>query len=341
MRELINQEHLSDYEFYAPMKPDVSHVKVTNTAGFGQDYKEQEVAEIMGDSKVVGNIVQNWLENGEDRPTIAFCCNVMHANEVTNQFNSAGVNCEVMTAKTPHDERQQIVGRFELGITKVICNIGVLVAGFDSDVRCIIYARPTKSEIRWIQCLGRGLRTADGKDKCIIFDHSGTVHRLGYPDQIEYDDLKRESDGKDKNETIREEIEKLEKLPKECPKCKYMKEAGVRTCPKCGFAPLAGQDVETDETRQIQKLKAKIDGPKEASKEEKQKMWSELLGYLREMRAKGKKYSDGWAAHKYKEKYGVWPRGLNDVEAMPTLATRNWIKSQQIRFAKSKARFRK
>ncbi|WP_228745891.1 hypothetical protein, partial [Klebsiella pneumoniae] len=27
--------------------------------------------------------------------------------------------------------------------------VGVLVAGFDSDVRCIIYARPTKSEIRW------------------------------------------------------------------------------------------------------------------------------------------------------------------------------------------------
>jgi superfamily II DNA or RNA helicase len=49
------------------------------------------------------------------------------------------------------------------------------VAGFDSDVRCIIYARPTKSEIRWLQALGRGLRTAPGKESCLIFDHSGTA----------------------------------------------------------------------------------------------------------------------------------------------------------------------
>ena len=62
--------------------------------------------------------------------------------------------------------------------------------GFDSDVRCIIYARPTKSEIRWVQCLGRGLRKAQGKDKCLIFDHSGSVHRLGFPDDIEYDELR-------------------------------------------------------------------------------------------------------------------------------------------------------
>jgi len=336
MRELINQGHLSDYEFYAPMKPDVSNVKITNTAGFGQDYKEQEVAEIMGEAKVVGNIAQNWLENGEDRPTIAFCCNVMHANELTNRFNSAGVSCEVMTAKTPHSEREEIVGRFELGITKIICNVGVLTAGFDSDVRCIIYARPTKSEIRWIQCLGRGLRTAPGKDKCLIFDHSGTVHRLGYPDQIEYDDLKRDNDGKDKNETIREEIEKLEKLPKECPKCHHMKPAGIRTCPKCGFAPLAGQDVETDETRQIQKLKAKLEP--EITPAIKQAFYSELWGMLREYRAKGKNYSDGWVAHKYKEKYKVWPKGLHQTACVPSIETRNWVKSQQIRYAKSRRR---
>ncbi|WP_422824136.1 DEAD/DEAH box helicase, partial [Xenorhabdus entomophaga] len=76
----------------------------------------------------------------------------------------------------PHEDRQIIIHRFEQGATKVIVNVGTLIAGFDSDVRCIIYARPTKSEIRWTQCLGRGLRTAPGKEACLIFDHSGTVH---------------------------------------------------------------------------------------------------------------------------------------------------------------------
>ncbi|EOZ0566576.1 DEAD/DEAH box helicase, partial [Yersinia enterocolitica] len=125
-------------------------------------------------------------QNGRDLPTVAFCVNVAHANYVTIQFNKVGINAEVMVAETPHEERQLIIHRFEMGATKIIVSVGVLVAGFDSDVRCVIYARPTKSEIRWLQSLGRGLRTAQGKESCLIFDHSGTVHRLGFPDSIEY-----------------------------------------------------------------------------------------------------------------------------------------------------------
>jgi superfamily II DNA or RNA helicase len=49
--------------------------------------------------------------------------------------------------------------------------------------------------MRWIQTLGRGLRAAPGKDHCLIFDHSGTVNKLGYPDDIEYDYLPSSSDG--------------------------------------------------------------------------------------------------------------------------------------------------
>lgn len=44
-----------------------------------------------------------------------------------------------MTAGTPQGDRQAIINHFELGITKIIVNVGVLVAGFDSDVRCIIF----------------------------------------------------------------------------------------------------------------------------------------------------------------------------------------------------------
>ncbi len=94
-------------------------------------------------SDLVGDIVDNWLRHGRDLPTVAFCVNKAHANFVTMQFNKAGINAEVMVAETPHEERQAMIHRFETGATKIIVS-GVLVAGFDSDVRCIIYARPTK-----------------------------------------------------------------------------------------------------------------------------------------------------------------------------------------------------
>lgn len=95
-------------------------------------------------SDLVGDIVDNWLRHGRDLPTVAFCVNKAHANFVTMQFNKAGINAEVMVAETPHEERQAMIHRFETGATKIIVSVGVLVAGFDSDVRCIIYARPTK-----------------------------------------------------------------------------------------------------------------------------------------------------------------------------------------------------
>ncbi|EMU8391698.1 ATP-dependent helicase, partial [Escherichia coli] len=149
---------------FAPSMPDLAGVKTSNTV-FGRDYNEEQLASIMGSSDLVGDIVRNWLENGEDLPTICFCVNVAHANFVTREFLQAGIGAEVMTADTLHDERQDIIRRFEEGATKIIVNVGVLVAGFDSDVRCLIYARPTKSEIRWLQCIGRALRTASGKKR--------------------------------------------------------------------------------------------------------------------------------------------------------------------------------
>jgi DNA repair protein RadD len=50
-------------------------------------------------------------------------------------------------------------------------------------------------------------------------------------------------------------------------------------------------------------------------------------------------YSPGWAAHKFREKFDVWPNSYKDVPVMePTPAVMSWIKSRQIAWAKSKRR---
>ena len=332
IKELMDTGVLCSYEFFAPTKPDLSGVKVTRSDEFGSDYKEDEVAEIMCGADLVGDIVSNWLSHGEDRPTVAFCVNVNHANYVTLQFNKAGVNAEVMTAQTPHDERQMMIHRFEQGATKIIVSVGTLIAGFDSDVRCIIYARPTKSEIRWLQIIGRGLRTAKGKDKCLVFDHSGSVHRLGYPDSIEYDTLPSKNDGM-KTAVSERENEKREKLPKECSQCHYMKPAGVYQCPKCGHKPLAGEDVDTDASRGLKQISGK---KKVVTKQEKQSWWSQIKFYQRQRAAQGKPVSDGWCAHTFKDKFGTWPNGLQDYPMEITPEVNNYIKWKQIAFAKGR-----
>lgn len=334
MRELINQGYLSDYDVYAPTKPNLKGVKVSNLAAYGKDYAEDQLAEIMGDNQIIGDIVKTWLTHGENRPTIAFCVNVSHANHVTIAFNKAGVNAEVMTAETPTEERRKTIERFESGLTKIICNVGVLVAGFDSDVRCVIYARPTKSEARWIQCIGRGLRTAEGKDKCLIFDHSGTVHRLGFPCSIEYDELLSDNDGLAEAKRQQKEKEKKEKQPKECPKCNYMKPAGQYICARCGHKPLAGENVESDESRDLDLIKGE---KKVYTMAEKQAFYSELIGLKREFMIKGKAKGEKWQDALYKQRFGVWPKGLKYTASQPSVETRNYVKSRMIAFAKGKS----
>ncbi|ELI8402980.1 DEAD/DEAH box helicase [Yersinia enterocolitica] len=334
--ELIQRGDLSGYEFYAPSKPDLKGVKTTVSAEFGSDYNETQLAEIMCGADLVGDIVDNWLQNGRDLPTVAFCVNVAHANYVTIQFNKVGINAEVMVADTPYEERQLIIHRFEMGATKIIVSVGVLVAGFDSDVRCVIYARPTKSEIRWLQSLGRGLRTAQGKESCLIFDHSGTVHRLGFPDSIEYNELPSKSDGM-KDSASREAEERTEKLPKECTECHFMKPAGVYVCPKCGFKPLAGQDVDTDTQRGLKKLGK---GKRVFTQSDKQAWWSQIKFYQRQRSSMGKPVSDGWCSHTFHDKFSEWPNGLSDFPMEITPEVSSYIKHKRISFAKGRGKLK-
>jgi hypothetical protein len=68
-----------------------------------------------------------------------------------------------------------------------------------------------------------------------------------------------------------------------------------------------------------------------AVKEDKQQFYSELL-YI----ARKEDYDLHWASYKYREKFGVWPRGLHDSGHVPSIQTMKWVRGQNIRWAKRK-----
>ncbi len=45
-------------------------------------------------------------------------------------------------------------------------------------------------------------------------------------------------------------------------------------------------------------------------------------------------YSRGWASHKYREFFDVWPHGLRDVPAAPSQELLHWLRSRAIAYAK-------
>jgi superfamily II DNA or RNA helicase len=189
----------------------------------------------------------------------------------------------------------------------------------------VILARPTKSEILFVQIVGRGLRTAPGKADCLILDHSDTHQRLGFVTDIHHEHL---DEGKDDQSRSRRERE--ERLPKECPSCHFLRPARVHTCPNCGFAPERQSKVQTV-SGELVELKGRKTTMKFAELDS-----ATLYGQLKAI-AREKGYAHGWADHKFRDLRNRWPDGLKHVpEIEPSSAVRSWIKSRQIAWAKSR-----
>ena len=320
-QELIDLKHLSDFKVFAPASPDLSGVSVV--AG---DYNKLQLGKAMDKAPLVADIVSTWLEKGENRPTICFAVNRTHAKHIQTLFLEAGVPTGYMDAYTDLLERAEIAKQFADGDLRVVCNVGVLTTGVDWDVRCIILARPTKSEILYTQMIGRGLRTAEGKDHCLVLDHSDTTLRLGFVTDISYDRL---DDGAGRGAVQRE---KAIPLPKACPKCTFLKPPRTQTCPSCGFKAEA-----VDKVASVTGTLAELtrDGKKQVSAyttKEKETFYGELRGY-----AIGKGFKDGWAYWAYKDKFGVGPANtFKGIALSPSSATLSWIRHRNIVKAKQR-----
>lgn len=319
--QLIEMGHLSDFKVFAPAHPDLSNVKTV--AG---DYEAKGLAEAMDQGALVADIVSTWMERGEDRQTVCFAVNRVHAKHIQKQFEDAGVATAYMDAFSDLIERRQIVEDFAAGRVKIICNVGVLTTGFDADVRCIILARPTKSEILYTQMIGRGLRTAPGKDHCLILDHSDTTIRLGFVTDIHHETL-------DDGSARRAVKEPKERLPKECPSCAFLRPPKVRKCPNCGFEATPVNEVESVGGELYELTRSKAVKPKDWPVERKQQFYSELL-----LHAQLRGYKSGWAYHAYRSRLGVGPANTMHTRpaTMISVETQAWIKHYNI--AKAKAR---
>lgn len=331
--ELIGEGYLCPFKVFAPAHPDLSGIKIV--AG---DYHEGQLSERMSKATVVGDVVQTWLakargKDGEHLPTLVFAVDRAHADLLHKQFEASGVASEYVDANTTREERADMSSRFSSGHTDVICSVGTMTHGVDLDVRCIVLARPTKSESLFVQMIGRGLRTADGKDYCLILDHSDSHTKLGMVTDIRHDALKSAKAG------AVSKIEPPVRLPIECSSCTFLMPVGVHECPNCGFVRPRVSRVQNESGELIELEIAR----RTTRKTNRDLTWPEKIQFIGELRgyALGHGYKLGWVTHKYRERFGVWPddpRLAHGAAREPSMETLSWIKGMKIRWAKSKAK---
>jgi len=318
--ELIDRQALSSFKVFAPAHPNLKGVRMV--AG---DFDLKGLGHAMDKGHLVADIVSTWLERGNNEPTICFAVNRVHAKHIQQQFLDAKVPAEYMDAYTDLPARREIVDKFAKGDVKIICNVGVLTTGFDADVRCIILARPTKSEIMYTQMIGRGLRTAEGKEACIILDHSSTTLNLGFVTDIHHDKL---DDGKAK----RVESAPKEKLPKECSKCHFLKPPKILDCPACGYRPTPQDKVQVESGELYELANRQTAKADQKPSADAQSWYAQLILY-----AHLRGYKAGWAYWAYQDKFkSKPPRHFSGESARQmTPEVESWIRHRNIRKAKS------
>lgn len=310
-KSLIEQGYLSDYIPYGPSSPDLKGIQTQ-----GGDYNQKQLGQRVNNTKIIGDIVKTWLALGDNRQTLCFAVNVAHSEAIVKAFLAAGVSAAHFDAHTPLMERIAILQRYESGQTKILSNCGITTKGFDSpNTDCLILGRPTKSLMLHIQMLGRVLRVGEAKADAIILDHSGNLARLGFPT----DPLPMTLCSGTKSEAKADNAKK-EKLPTACVKCTFLSAEFV--CPSCGHVP--------EKSTKVEVKKGKLKRLKTTSKAVKAMWWGMLQGH-----AINRKFKEGWAAHKYKDKFGEWPDRRNYVPPYtPNEEVRKYIISTNIRHAK-------
>lgn len=312
--ELIEDGYLSKFRVFAPDTPDLSKVKTV--AG---DFHEGQSAQAMSNPRIMAHVVENWLAHGQDRPTLLFGVNCAHAKSLFHEFERAGVSAAYVDAFTDSVERHRIEREFRRGEVKVACSVRTLTTGVDWPVGCIIDAAPTKSDMLHVQKIGRGLRVNPGTEDLVVFDHAGNSLRLGMVTDIRYDEL-------DQTKRGQQQFRPTVKKPRECSKCSAVHTGLV--CPSCGHETVIRPKVVTVQGQLVELT----GGGAQPSFDEKAAFLAQLF-FISDARG----YKRGWAAHKFKEKFGAWPpRSMQPAPRPPSGEVQNWVKSRQIAFARSR-----
>lgn len=324
--DLVNNKWLTPLRVYIAKEIDMTGVK--KVAG---EWSADQTTE--RGMQITGDIVDEWIKKthevfGKPVKTIVFCSGVAHGAHLVDKFAQKGYNFISISYKDNDEFKRAAIEDFAKSDTEIngLIATDILTRGFDvSDVLIGVSARPfSKSLSSHIQQMGRVMRTHEGKEFALWLDHSGNYLRF----RDDWDEIYTEGVKSLTGKTERAKREPTEKLKKEskCPSCAYLWPKNSDTCPACGYVRKRKSMVESVAGELIEL----VAGSK-ARKDDKQIFYSELL-YIAEQR----NYNPNWASHKYREKFGVWPRGLLDTPVPPSINTMKWVTHKQIQWARKR-----
>lgn len=324
---LVEAEMLAPLRVYVCRQIDMDGAKKIAGEWSDKDASERGI-------KIVGDVVSEWVAKtaqvfGGPKKTIVFCAGVKHGEELARSFAQAGYNFVSVSYRDGDDFKKQVFEEFAKPDTVIhgLIATDILTKGFDvPDVMVGVSARPfSKSFSSHVQQMGRVMRSSPGKSFALWLDHSGNYLRFREDWEAIYSDgCDKLEDGKEK---AKPEPKDREKKDATCPSCGTVFAPRATVCACCGYERPSRSLIEVAPGEMEE-----VGAMNRAGVEEKRRFYSELLWI-----AEARNYRKGWAANKYREKFGVWPRNVIEEPVSPSFATLQWVKSRQIAWAKARA----
>lgn len=176
--ELIDAGYLAPFRLFAALHPMATQgVKIRSG-----DFSASEVAAVNDGVALSGNLIQSYRQYAQGKQCVVFAINVSHSIAIADRYNQAGIPAYHLDGNTPDQERKTVMERFKQGEIKVLSNCGLFEEGLDIPALEVVQiAKPTQSLTRWLQMVGRALRSAEGKSHAIIIDHTPNWEIHGLP----------------------------------------------------------------------------------------------------------------------------------------------------------------
>ena len=155
------------------------------------DFPVEKLAPAIIKSSMIDYAIWSYNEERLKLPTKPvsawFCADISVAEATLRAIRQFGIEAAIVTAATPIRKRMDLLARHESGAIEAMVSVGVLAEGWDNPhCNIIVHLRPTLSKVLWGQSVGRGLRSAPGKEKCIIIDVSSNWSTFGPVEKLEW-----------------------------------------------------------------------------------------------------------------------------------------------------------
>ncbi|KAF9584040.1 hypothetical protein BGW38_007776 [Lunasporangiospora selenospora] len=147
----------------------------------GGDFVQKDLANKVNTPARNEVVVRSYMTYANERKsTVVFAVDIEHVHSLTEAFRQYGYDARALSSKTGDDERAQLLKDFRDQKFPIIVNCGILTEGTDIPViDSILMARPTKSNVLFLQMLGRGMRLYPGKSDCLVLDFVDVIRGEG------------------------------------------------------------------------------------------------------------------------------------------------------------------